>query len=159
MNVTFRPIVVWPGQPTPDRNRQSSPFSAAIAEQYLAGTNSTFKIGSAPNQSSLAVMDGQWTYEAMVEEMSNSTSAGHYEDVATLKKLTFNARLAYKADNLPQITVGLLYAIEINTPSGPNVVCNARISQMTGTQLNPRGGLTFGISGTSQGAVTITGMG
>lgn len=130
-----------------------------IAEQYLAGTNSTFKIGDAPNQSSLAVMDGNWTLEAQVDETTNSTSGGYYEDVPTIKRLTFNVRCVYKTTALPQVTVGNLYTIEINTPSGPKVTCTARITQLGGVQMNPKAGLTFSIAGTNQGTVTLTGMG
>lgn len=130
----------------------------AIAEQYLAGTDSTLKLGDSPNQSSLAVMDGNWTEEAQVDEMTNSTSGGRYEDVTTIKRVTFTARCAYKSTALPAVTVGSVYTVEINTPSGPKVTCPFRITSMGGVQMNPKAGLSFSLAGTSQGSYTITGM-
>jgi hypothetical protein len=131
----------------------------AIAEQYLAGTNSTLKLGSSPNQSSLAIMDGNWTEEAQIDDMTNSTSGGFNEDVLTIKRLTFTARCAYKTGTLPQIETGKTYAGEINTPSGPKVTGNFRITSLGGVQMNPKAGLSFSVAGTSQGPYTITGMG
>jgi hypothetical protein len=131
----------------------------ALAEQYLAGTNSTFTIGSAPNQASLAVQDGTWTVEYQVDEMTNSTSGGAYEDVPTIKKASGNAKLAYKTANLPQIAVGSVYPIVIATPSGPSLTCNARFTQVSSPQLNVKAGLVFNVTFTSQGSpITVTGL-
>lgn len=131
----------------------------AIAEQYLAGTNSTFKLGSSPNQASLPIMDGNWTKEMGIDEMTNSTSGGEYEDVPTIGKFTFTVRCAYKATGLPQVEVGKVYAGEINTPNGPKAAGNMRITSMSPVQMNPKAGLSFSLAGTGQGPVVITGMG
>jgi hypothetical protein len=131
----------------------------ALPEQYLAGTNSTFTIGSAPNQSTLAVQDGTWTAEKQVDEMTNSTSGGCYEDVPTITKASGNVKAAYKTGSLPQIAFGSVYPIAIATPGGPGLACNARINQVSSPQLNVKAGLVLNLTFTSPGSpINVTGL-
>jgi hypothetical protein len=133
------------------------PLSSPVAEVNLAGTNTTMAIGSVGSQVSLAVMDGKWTYEFMTDEMTNSTSGGCFEDVPTIKKASGTAKLAYRAGL--GIQWGSVYPIDINTPSGPRLQCNARLNKPSPSQMNPKGGLTVDIEFTSQGSpITITGL-
>lgn len=59
MNVTFRPIVLWPGQLTRDSQRRSTPFSARIDETWRLLEKEVEQVGGAELVVQLALDEGQ----------------------------------------------------------------------------------------------------
>ena len=59
MNVTFRPIVLWPGQLTRDSQRRSTPFYARIDETWRLLEREVDHVGGAELVVQLALDEGQ----------------------------------------------------------------------------------------------------
>lgn len=114
------------------------------------------------------VMEGGFTPDFDVDDMTNNGGGGHYEDVKTTDKLTFSLKIAVKTPLL--IVSGAIYPVLINAgavlptvtagvmappvpvvAAGPACAANVRIKVDPSTAVNVKAGLVYNLTGTSQG--------
>ncbi len=128
---------------------------------YFAGKNATLQVKGA----ALAVESGSFTDGLEVDEVTNNTSGGFYEDVPTIEKGVFNGmRCVYDGANPPAFVKGEVVAIAVaqsaeGASSSPGITGNFRIGQVTWDVINVKGAVRYNFDATSQGAYAVTGMG
>lgn len=121
----------------------------SVSETYLAGLNSTLTIGSVV----ACVEDGMYRAEVKTDEMTGNCSSGYYEDVATIKKVTGNFKCAFKVGTTPNLQVGSIYAIVLDSGTGgPYLSGNVRVNSKETPILNVQGGVHQSFTFTSQGS-------
>ncbi len=128
------------------------PALTTVSEVYLGMTGATVTMGgySAP------VIDGKYTVESMVDDMSNNTSGGWSEDVACLKKASGDMTIAYKSATPPLFVEGTIYPLVISIPSGPYLSGNVRVTKRDYPGVDVKKGVKVGISWTGQGVIYAT---
>jgi hypothetical protein len=124
----------------------------AITEVYLGMTGASVTLDG----TTLAVIDGSYTIEAMSDEMTNTTSAGWFEDVNTINKVTGDMTLAYKTANLPTYVEGSVYTLISSVTSGPYLSGNVRLNKVKYPGVSPKQGVKLEVSWTNQGPMTRT---
>lgn len=128
---------------------------------YFAGKNATLTVKGA----SLAVETGSFTDGLEVDEVSNNTSGGFYEDIDTLEKGVFNGmRCVYDGAHPPTFRKGEVVPIAVSYPTvdgadGPGITGNFRIGQVDWDVLNVKGAVRYSFNATSQGPYAVTGLG
>ena len=122
-----------------------------VSETYLAGLNSSLTIGSIAT----CVEDGSYRGAVKTDETTKNCSGGFYEDVATIKKYTGTFKCAFKAGTTPDLKVGSIYAIVLDSgvSGGPYLSGNVRISSREVPILNVQGGIHLTFSWTNQGVM------
>ena len=126
--------------------------ATVVNEVYLGETGATISLGTV----ACAVIDGKYTVEVQVDEMTNNTSAGWYEDVQTIKKANGDMTLAFKTGSPPGFIEGNVYALVISIPSGPGISGNARLVSRDFPGVDPKKGVKLGVKWTSQGAMAVS---
>ena len=84
---------------------------------------------------------------------TGNCSSGYYEDVATIKKVTGNFKCAFKVGTTPNLQVGSIYAIVLDSGTGgPYLSGNVRVNSKETPILNVQGGVHQSFMFTSQGS-------
>ena len=120
---------------------------------YLAGKKATATI----NGTAMAVEDGSYNTTAGVDEVTNLSSGGFYEDVTTIKRATCSLKCVYDGDSPPDFDEGDVVELAIAVPGGPGLSGNFRITQMTYPVVNPKAAVKYSFEGSSNGAYVKTG--
>ncbi len=123
---------------------------AALAETYVACVTLPATIDGV----AAVVMEGGFTPDFDVDEMSNDAGGGHYEDVKCIDKATLSLGLAFKTA-IAKVS-GLIYMVTINCPAGvagvPYFSGPVRVKFDAGGIVNVKEGVKIKMTGTSQGA-------
>ena len=122
----------------------------AVQEIYVSMTNGAVSIGgTSPN-----IIDGDYTLECSVDEMTNNGSLGWYEDVPTINKASGKMTIAYKTSSPPAFIQGTVYSLAIATPNGPGITGNCRVTKLAYPGVDPKKGVKVGLDWTSFGVMT-----
>lgn len=128
---------------------------------YFAGKNATLTVKGA----ALAVESGTFTDGVEVDEVTNNTSGGFYEDIDTTEKGVFNGmRCVYDGAHPPVFRKKEVVAIALAIPAvggaeGPGITGNFRIGSVDWDIINAKGAVRYTFAATSQGPYEVTGMG
>lgn len=112
----------------------------------------------------LAVMNGSFTDGLEVDEVTNNTSGGFYEDIDTIEKGVFNnMQCVYDGAHPPAFVKGEVVPIVCENPDAvggsPRISGNFRVGQIEWDVINVKGAVKYSFSATSQGPYTVTGLG
>lgn len=130
---------------------------APIAEKYMNCIDCTLTVGSGVDTWAGTVMDGTITGSYSVDEMTNNTSGGGYEDVKTIYKYEGTLTIAYNASSPPPFSEGDVFPVVMEKPtSGPYFSGNFRFNDVGYPMYNVKGGMKLTVKVTSQGAVSKT---
>src|SRR5690348_14318639 len=93
---------------------------ATVAEKYLNCIDSLLTVGVTPDTWAGTVIDGTITESYGVDEMTNNTSGGGYEDVKTIYKYEGTLTIAYSATTPPPFVAGDIFPVVMDKPTnGP----------------------------------------
>lgn len=130
---------------------------------YLAGKKYTVTIDGAE----MAVQSGTYTTTTGVDETTNLTGDGYYEDIDTIKRATVSLQCVYDGDEPPDFDEGDIVALSINLPGvpavtgppaidaipgGPALSGNFRITSMRYPSVSPNAAVKYDFDANSQRA-------
>jgi hypothetical protein len=123
----------------------------SVAETYLAGKDATLTW----NGTALNVVDGSYTVDVDVDDMSNNQSGGWEEDVRCLNKAQGSVQAVYSGTTPPPMKSGDLGNLVISVPGGPGISGVARAKNVK-KNLTVKGGIKYSFDWKNQGPMTET---
>lgn len=130
----------------------------SIAETYVPCVGAIVTVGTTVIGD---VMDGGYSIEYGVDDMTNNSGGGDYDDVKTIRKTTGTLKVAWPAAGGPGLAVGTKYALIIDlggtgATAPPYLSGNCRINKADLPTLDVHKGVVCTFSFTMVGAINTT---
>jgi hypothetical protein len=122
-----------------------------VAEIYVGMSSGvTTTLGTVASD----VMDGSYRLMQDTDEMTNTGSAGWFEDVGTIHSAEGDMTIAWRLSTPPAYVAGKIYALVISNNGANYLSGNVRIKSIQFPGSNPKNGVKIQISWKSQGPMT-----
>lgn len=119
---------------------------------FLAGKNATFTLGGI----NLKIIDGSINDETASDDMTNNQSAGWFQPVGTIQKITIDVTVAADTSIPQTFNSGSTQSCSSGNGTFKSFSGSAFIDSINYKSMDVKGGYKYSIKATNDGAWTIT---